>query len=405
MKNRFLTLLVLLSLLTISARAGQQVAIVLKNGSKLQGNILVQRPGLDITIAAEKAIFIIEETTTTSRRQKNVRYEDLSREWKRWSLEQKALQGNADGRYLPMFDIRTKDYTYISVAKIEQDEAPKIRYIQVTPTTYKVKWKDIYEIQKQVPMANETTGVDDEVTTLAGKTYQGTIVSQKPTSGLSIKTESVTVALRMDEVLEIRKVARSKSLKLYEQAGFVNTIVLKNGTDKEGIILVQHYGKKAQEQYISLLHRNGNIEKVQTSDISEYRTAYHTEKSETYVPGQVYVNEFRLSKAKTATEAGKTAYIDRKVFPFPEGIVITFKANGAKFQGTWKLIALSEIYLANGRSTQGYTTETLKENSITPSTIDISGSTSSISFNYLSPGYYALVTNDTPESYIIKIIP
>lgn len=166
---------------------------------------------------------------------------------------------------------------------------------------------------------------------------------------------------------------------------------------------VQHYGAKTDDQYVTLLHEDGSKEKILAADVTEYRTAYTGEDGETYKPGRVYVNEFAISRARTMTEDGVTAYVDKKVYPFPEGIVTTFKAAGAKFQGSWHLIALDNVELKNGTKSQGYTTKTRKTNCIDPSTTDMSGGISSISFTYLSPGFYALVCDDSPETYVIKI--
>ena len=61
------------------------------------------------------------------------------------------------------------------------------------------------------------------------------------------------------------------------------------------------------------------------------------------------------------------------------------------------------LEMENGTTTQGYTGKSRTENAISPSTRDLSDGVSSISFTYLSPGYYALVNNDSMETYIIKI--
>lgn len=116
---------------SFSARAEQKTTIVLKNGSKITGRIIVQRPGRDVTIAADNATFIIEDARILSQKQKKVKYENLGREWKRWALEHNALTGNANGRYLTMTTVTTKDNTYTDVVKTVRDMAPKTCYVQV----------------------------------------------------------------------------------------------------------------------------------------------------------------------------------------------------------------------------------------------------------------------------------
>ena len=111
-------LLFLMILFNLSANAEQKSTIVLKNGSVIVGNVIVQRPGMDMTIAATSARLIMEESNIVSKREKKVKYESLPREWKRWALENKALQGNADGRYIVLYDIKTKNDNFTNLAKV-----------------------------------------------------------------------------------------------------------------------------------------------------------------------------------------------------------------------------------------------------------------------------------------------
>lgn len=387
----------------IPSYAQQETTIIMKNGSEITGDIIVQRPGNDITMSATKAVLVIKDADIKSKKDKSIRYENLEREWKRWSLENKALKGNADGRYLIMSSIVTNSYIYNGIVMTGKSSTHGNSYVQAEPATFTVKWKDLLEIRRSVPAKGTAEGVDDEVVTTTGKTLRGTIVSQKIGQTLTVRTSTSDISLSMGNVSEIRKVARSLSRPLFQQAGFVNTLVLNDGTLKEGIMTAQHYGPKAKDQYVTLTRENGDKEKIMAADVAEYRTSYTDTEDRTYVPGKVYVNEFAIPQARTATENGVTAYVDKSVFPFPEGIVTTFKAAGTKFQDSWHLIALDNVELADGIHTQGYTAETRTANSITPSASDMSGGISSISFVYLSPGFYALVNDNDNETYIIKI--
>lgn len=397
-------LLVIAGIVVLSIHAEDKTTIRLSDGSSLIGKIIVQRPGVDITIATESASFVVDDAQMLSIKQKKVKYENLPREWKRWALTEKALQGDANGRYLILYEIRTKNYLLTDVAKVEHSDAPKISYDNIMPNTYKIKWKDVSAILKETVNRDGMPVVEDEITTNSGKTYQGFIVSQRPGDKIAIKTKKNTIDLRWNEISETRKISSSKSFKVYDIVGYTNTVVLKDGTTKSGVITVQHYGKKEKDQYITLLYANGEKENIQSGKISEYRTDYQNDSKAPYSQDNVYVNEFRIKPAITKLEDGNTYYTDKKVFPFPEGIVITFKSLGAKFQGTWNLIALDNMLMKNGSSTQGFSPVTRESNSIKPSTTDLSDNVSSISFTYLSPGFYALVNESSSETYIIKIV-
>lgn len=399
MKKIILILLALLSL--YSSKAEQKSTIVLKNGSAIVGNVIVQRPGIDMTVAATSARLIIEESNIVSKREKKVKYESLPREWKRWALESKAMLGNADGRYIVLYDIKTKNDNFTNLAKVEQNEMPKVSYVQVEPQNYKLVWSDVNDITKIVPKNQNT--IEDEVVTTKGKNYVGVIISQQIGKKITIKTSSSTVDIPVTDIKETMKLSVPRTTSLYKLAGYVNTIVLNDGSTKEGIIKSQHYGKKDKEQYVVLQKENGTSEQILISKVKEFRTDYKKQNVETYKFGWVYVNEFHIQKAKTRMEGDKVAFIDKKVFAFPEGITTTFKAVGAKFQGAWRLIALENIPMQNGEYTQGYDAEIRKNNVVTPTATDLVGGISSISFTYLSPGFYALVNKAETEKYIIKI--
>ena len=397
-------LLVIVCVGVLSIHAEEKTIIRLYDGSSLTGKIIVQRPGIDITIAAESASFVIDDAQMLSTKQKKVKYENLPREWKRWALTEKTLQGDANGRFLYLYDIKTKQHLLTDVAKVEHSDVPKITYDNIIPCTYKISWKDVKAILKESAKKDEKPIVEDEITTYSGQTYQGLIVSQRPGDKITIKTSRNSIDLKWNEIKETRKISSSKSFKVYDIAGYTNTVVLKDGSTKTGVITVQHYGKKEKDQYITLLFATGERENIQSEKISEYRTDYQNDDKTIYVLDNVYVNEFRIMPASTKLEDGNTFYTDKKVFPFPEGIIITFKSLGAKFQETWNLIALDNMLMRDGSSTQGFSPKTRESNSIKPSTTDLSDNVSSISFTYLSPGFYALVSESSPDSYIIKIV-
>ena len=401
MKKIFLLLLALLFL--YSSKAEQKTTVVLKNGSVIAGNIIVQQPGTDLTIAATSARLVIEESNIVSKREKKVKYESLPREWKRWALENKALLGNADGRYIVLYDIKTKNDNFTNLAKVEQYEMPKVSYVQVEPQNYKLVWSDVNDIRKIVPKNQTENTIEDEVVTTKGKNYVGVIISQQIGKKITIKTSSSTVEVPATALKETIKLPVPRTTSLYKLADYVNTIVLNDGSTKEGVIKSQHYGKKDKEQYVVLQKENGTSEQILTSKVKEFRTDYKKQNVETYKSGYVYVNEFHIQKAKTRMEGDKVAFIDKKVFAFPEGITTTFKAVGAKFQGVWRLIALENLPMQNGEYTQGYDAEIRKNNVVTSTATDLVGGISSISFTYLSPGFYALVNEAETEKYIIKI--
>ncbi len=401
--NKTLLALTMLNIVVSAAYADEKSTFVMKNGSRIVGKIISQRPNKDITVKSEKATFVIDDAQLISSTPKKTKYENLDRELKRWALGHKALKGDANGRYIVLYDIKTRTHNHRNLLKTEQDESPKTVYMQIKPETYKLEWKNIAKIEKEQTDNIRKKGLNDVIITLHGKTYSGTIVSQVPGVKLTVKTSDGRHEIHMSDIIEIRKETKEKGMTVSSQAGYTNVIVMKDKTTKEGVIITQHYGKRDKDKYVVLMLGNGKKEKILSSKIEEYQTTYVEKKKAVYEKEKMYVNEFSIPAAKTKTEGDNTFYIDRKVYPFPEGITITFKTVGAKLKGSWHLVALDNMTMEDGHRTQGYTQETRSDNAIKPSTSDIIDGVSSISFVYLSPGYYALVNDSNDETYIIKI--
>ena len=225
---KFISVLVALALTPcFMANAQRPSTIVLNNGSSIEGHIVFQRPGTDIMVKTENAQFVVEENNRTSINSKKVKYENLSREWKRWAIMNNALQGDANGRYLEMYDIKTNGYTYTNVVRVERDKTPKVVYMQVMSENYMVKLSDVKSIERLEPTEKEKKGgVDDEVTLFGNKTYKGTIVNQIPGKSMTIATADARINVSADNVYEVRKVARLSTDKLYDQSDYRNTIVM-----------------------------------------------------------------------------------------------------------------------------------------------------------------------------------
>lgn len=383
--------------------AASHSTVTLKNGSVVIGDIAVQRIGKDMTFEAENGTFLIEPKDIVSKKIRKVKYDDLSREMKRWVLENKALKGDAYGRYAELLDIKTKKYSYTGLVNKLNDGKETNEYIQVSPTTFNIKWDDLQTIDKNT--SDEIKyGLTDKVTTYTKKTYEGKIISQKTGNNVTIETTKGRVIIPNNEIMEIRKMASKGSNSPFNDIDFVNVVVLKSGKEKEGLVCTQHYGKKDNDNYISLLNKNGNSETILISNILEIRTKFDKKETSPYAQDKIYLNEFKIDDARSQRVDNNIVFLDKQVFPFPEGISITFKSNGNRLSGNWSLVALSELSTSGGKSSWGYELNKKRENTIQSHFKDQTASISQITYGYLSPGYYALVNDSDTEAYVFKII-
>lgn len=406
--SQWLVLLICFSLGLSEAEAKPHNIVKLNDGSTLKGDIIVQRPGFDITVYANEASFVINDNNVVSQKEYKTPFEKLPRELMRWALENNALEGDAYGRFLTLEDIHTGKYSLRMVIKSKDPHGSKRQYgnvyLQVVPSTYKIKWNDVKEIQRIDNSQTGKTGLFDEITTFSGKRYIGKITSQHPGKDITIHTDEGYRTLNPNEIKELKKYLKKGAKSWKGETDYVNILVLKNGENKRGLILAHHFEKNGKGNYLSLLTDNNQREKISVTDVEEYHTEYDVIDKEIYREGDVYVNEFRIKPASVMSDKDIKGFTDNKVYTFPEGIHITFKTPGPKFQGVWSLIALEDVTLNGSIKTKGYNSIIKDANGIKPSSTDMAEGISSLNFVYLSPGYYALVNGDESESYIIKIV-
>ena len=76
-RRTLMSIMVFTTIVISSWAASTQSTIILKNGSKIIGDIIVQRPGVDLTIDGVRAELVIEESNVRSVQNKKVKYEKL----------------------------------------------------------------------------------------------------------------------------------------------------------------------------------------------------------------------------------------------------------------------------------------------------------------------------------------
>lgn len=121
---------------------------------------------------------------------------------------------------------------------------PKVSYVQVEPQNYKLMWAEVNDVRKILPKNQSENAIEDEVVTTKGKNYVGVIISQQIGKKITIKTSTSTVEIPATDIKETIKLPVPRTTSLYKLADYVNTLVLNDGSTKEGIIKSQHYGKK-----------------------------------------------------------------------------------------------------------------------------------------------------------------
>lgn len=385
-----------------------QNTIRMKNGTVVEGYITVQRPGKDMKVKSHSAILTVNSDEVQTRREYTVRFEDLSREWKRWALEnwgRKKLKftGNKyEGLYVNFYEIRTKNLNLPQVARLYPEDAAAgtETYLQYGEDEYQVPADGIAEIRKAVPSPDRKLGVDDRVVTRSGQTYTGTIILSKPGESLTVQTPNGQVTVSESDVRELHSLPRLEGIPLFDQADYRNVVVMKDGDTVEGVITL----KSSEAPATVTVSQEVDSYSIQASQIAEYRTNYIEKDKAVYGEGRVYVNEFLQKQAVGRRSNGTTVLNTDKVFVFPEGLSVTFKAGGSKFYDSeWRLILLEDVSVPGQQPVYGYREATEQSMKPEDSNILFTDGVSSITFGYLAPGYYALSDAGHSEMYLFRI--
>ena len=186
MKTKRFCWILLLNLLVLTAGAEPYETVVLKNGSVLEGYISVQHPGKDIIFFAEKATVYIPVKQVKSVLEYDIEIETLSDPWKAWVGDNPLLVKTVRGsKFLQMTDIilvetAENDTVVLDSAVVRETNTPLysnwnvvprkvrilekgevIKYLDFTPNSYYLDWKDIQAIKRAPRATTDLTGLID----------------------------------------------------------------------------------------------------------------------------------------------------------------------------------------------------------------------------------------------------
>ena len=306
MKTKRFCWILLLNLLVLTAGAEPYETVVLKNGSVLEGYISVQHPGKDIIFFAEKATVYIPVKQVKSVLEYDIEIETLSDPWKAWVGDNPLLVKTVRGsKFLQMTDIilvetAENDTVVLDSAVVRETNTPLysnwnvvprkvrilekgevIKYLDFTPNSYYLDWKDIQAIKRAPRATTDLTGLIDVVALRTGEKYEGQIIEQIP----------------------------GERIRLLKNDGIVEVIVVCIKKDEDtGIIVEQNYGGEKEPGYLLIQNERGDILRRNSIAVTETRKKANPD----YKPltdvivgkGEILVNRKESAKAVIEKQEG-----------------------------------------------------------------------------------------------------
>ena len=266
--KRILFLLVALCALGTEVKAIVVQKVYLKDGSVLNGYIQRQEGDGKLTIHTDYATICINNGKATVAGEQAYGENALSQAWKDWAEKNDEFQGAKDNRTLWLGNVLVNGVLKASMVKILESGAT-VKYLEMSPNTYKVDWKDVKAIKGDKRNKTALSGINRVYQLRNGEQCEGQY-AEETDSTLSLYLANGSVrSFKIDDVIKYVFKPINPNQSLFEQSPLID-IVKTNHAEYRGVIIEQNYSsKKDNENYVLISLESGAIQSVKVSDIVE----------------------------------------------------------------------------------------------------------------------------------------
>ena len=290
--------------------------VYLKNGSVLNGYVQQQDGKGNLIIKTDNATICLTNKNVSTPTDNYVGISSLSKEWKDWAEKNDAYIGIGDSRQLLLSDIRTGVNNYLDSvavdvesldfeARLKEDEklftqvrvlekGSMIKFLELTPNTYKVKWSDIESIQADKRPKNALSGVDRKYYLKGNREVSGQYAGETATTMSLYQSNGMVETVNFSDVMRYTFYAVNPNQDIFAQSELLD-VVKTRYNEIRGVIIEQNYSStKDAENYISIWEKGKSPQIVKIPEIK----AICKEENKDYAPkfdiilkeGEVVVN-------------------------------------------------------------------------------------------------------------------
>lgn len=357
--KRILFLLIALCALWVESNAIVVQKVYLKDGSVLNGYIQRQEGDGKLTIHTDYATICINNGKATVAGEQAYGENALSQAWKDWAEKNDEFQGAKGNRTLWLGNVLVNGVLKASMVKILESGAT-VRYLEMSPNTYKVDWKNVKAIKGDKRNKTALSGINRIYQLRNGEQCEGQY-AEETDSTLSLYLPNGSVrSFKIDDVIKYVFKPINPNQSLFEQSPLID-IVKANHAEYRGVIIEQNYSsKKDNENYVLISLETGAIQSVKVSDITETMK----EENKQYSPkfdvvlnsGEVVINRLPVEYVKVEEVDGVLALdslshkvIIQKDNLKPTQIVVESNLADGKNIEMWQLVKVTK--LANKKKT------------------------------------------------------
>lgn len=318
MKKTFAILFAALAVQVTAYADNQDAGIIqkmtTKNGSVLYGYIEQQDGKGNLTFHSDSA-FIYVENKNISITERSVAINNLDKVWANWAESHDAFIGVGDSRTFVLNDIvnnaaYVKDTTVAAKDEVNSllrnrstvsnvkvtEKGVKIKYVELTPNTYTLSWKDVITIKAERRAKTALSGINRIFQLRNGESYEGQYAEETYSTISLYLPDGVMQTFNINDIVKYTYRPLNPNQDIFEQSELIDVIMEKNGSPTRGIIIEQNYSsKKDTENYLLVREENGTIKSIRVTDIQNVRKERNDKK---YAPqfdiilkkGEVVIN-------------------------------------------------------------------------------------------------------------------
>lgn len=146
-----------------------------------------------------------------------------------------------------------------------------IKYLDFTPNSYYLDWKDIQAIKRAPRATTDLTGLIDVVALRTGEKYEGQIIEQIPGERIRLlKNDGIVEVINAGQIAFQQKKKLNPNQSLFEQSPLLDVVCIKKDEDT-GIIVEQNYGGEKEPGYLLIQNERGDILRRNSITVTETR--------------------------------------------------------------------------------------------------------------------------------------
>lgn len=229
---------------------------LLKDGSVLYGYMSSQTNEGKIVFATDRAEVTVPSNQANIFGGQAYSINDLEPAWKEWAEQNDAFEGEGDNRTLKLYSV---SYNGITANKVRILESGFLtRFIQLTPDTYSLTWKDIKVIRSQKRTKTMLSGIERTYSPYQGQTYTGEFAERTDsTTSLYLKGGEIRTFVTT-QLSKYTFQGINPNQTIFQQSPLLDVITPIRGADIEGIIIEQNYVSSNSNEHYFVIQQKDN---------------------------------------------------------------------------------------------------------------------------------------------------